>query len=201
MKENILQKATDLFITYGFKSVTMDDLATEMGISKKTIYKHYSNKTELVSAAAIGMFDAIASGINLIRAEKNNPIEEIFEIKKLVLQHLKDEKSSPQYQLQKYYPKTYKTLQKKKFNTMQECVTENLHRGINEHLYRSEIDVQFISRLYFSGMNSIKDIDLFPQELFPAHIAMENYIEYHLRGICTEKGLELLTKLITNNSQ
>jgi hypothetical protein len=79
---------------------------------------------------------------------------------------------------------------------MQECVTDNLNRGIKEELYRKTIDVAFISRLYFSSMISIKDIDLFPQQLFSINTLMENYLEYHLRGISTEKGLQLLNNLI-----
>lgn len=199
MRENILLKATDMYITLGFKSVTMDDLANEMGISKKTIYKHFKNKTELVSAAALGLFELISGGINFICAKKDNPIEELYEIKKFVMFHLKDEKSSPQYQLQKYYPEIYKNLKCKQFDVMQECVTENLNRGIAEGLYRKTIDVAFISRLYFSGMISIKDIDLFPQQLFSISTLMENYLEYHLRGISTDKGLQLLNNLISKS--
>ncbi|PHS10581.1 MAG: TetR family transcriptional regulator [Kordia sp.] len=198
MKENILLKATDMFITLGFKSVTMDDLATEMGISKKTIYKHYKNKTELVEASALALFKLISEGINIISARKSNPIEELYEIKKFVMFHLKDEKSSPQYQLQKYYPEIYKNLKCKQFDVMQECVTDNLNRGIEEALYRSTINVSIISRLYFSGMISIKDQELFPQELFSINTLMENYLEYHLRGISTEKGLHLLNQLVGN---
>lgn len=196
MKEKILQKAGELFITYGFKSVTMDDIANEMAISKKTIYQHFSNKTKLVEATTMSLFSKISEEIDCLCSLKRNPIVEIFDIKKLIMEHLKDEKSSPQYQLQKYYPKIYNTLKTKQFEVMSSCVIENLKRGINQELYRNSINIEFISRIYFSGILSVKDKDLFPKDKFPTIILLENFLEYHLRGIVTDKGLTKLNQII-----
>src|SRR5210317_1140812 len=102
MKNKILEKATELFLIYGFKSVTMDDIANALGISKKTIYQHFKNKTKLVEATTLGLFNFISNGINCICAMDKNPIEEIYEVKSFAMTHLKDEKSSPIFQLQKY---------------------------------------------------------------------------------------------------
>jgi len=199
MREQIISKSTDLFLTLGFKSVTMDDIAQEMGISKKTIYKHFANKSQLVEATALALFELISGGINAICALEKNPIEEIYDIKRFVMQHLKDEKSSPQYQLQKYYPKVFSTLKTKQFEVMQDCVAANLNRGIISGLYLDTINVEFISRMYFSGITSIKDNDLFPLKIFSQNMLMEYYLEYHLRGICTKKGLGTLTTFIKTN--
>lgn len=200
MKEKILHKAGELFLTLGFKSVTMDDIANEMGISKKTIYTHYKNKTQLVKATTLHLFEIISTGIDCICALHKNPIEELYEIKKLVMLHLKNEKSSPQYQLQKYYPEIYNSLKIKKFEIMQDCVVENLNKGISEGLYRKNLNVDFAFRIYFLGINGIKDETLFPFENFPKIKLMENYLEYHLRGIVTKEGLKTLHKIIKNNS-
>ena len=97
MKQKIIEKANDMFLNYGFKSVTMDDLASEMGISKKTIYTHFQNKTKLVEATTDYLFCNISEGIDTILKEKNDPIEELYLIKAFVMKHLKDEKASPQY--------------------------------------------------------------------------------------------------------
>ena len=115
MKEKIIEKSTDMFLNLGFKSVTMDDIANELGISKKTIYVHFPNKTKLVEATTMQVFDTISYGIDCICELDKNPIDEIYEIKKFVMYNLKDEKSSPQYQLQKYYPKTYTKIMKNEF--------------------------------------------------------------------------------------
>ncbi len=84
-----------MFLTLGFKSVAMDDIANELGISKKTIYQHYGTKDDLVRATTIYLFETISAGIDEICAVNKNPIEELFEIKEYVLRNLKNEDSSP----------------------------------------------------------------------------------------------------------
>ena len=199
MKEKILQKASQLFLDLGFKSVTMDDLAHEMGISKKTIYFHFENKTKLVEEATMHVFCEISNGIDQIRGQEKNPIEELYEIKKFVMSRLKDEKASPQYQLQKYYPKIFDTLKNKQYEKMQHCVVNNIERGLAQGIYRPNIDVQFIARFYFAGANIIKDATLFPPESFTTTALMENFLEYHLRGIVTPKGRTILNTIINSN--
>jgi len=199
MREKILIGASDLFLNYGFKSVTMDDIANTLGISKKTIYIHFDNKIKLVEATTMYLFELISQGIDAICSLEKNPVEEIFDIKSFIMEHLKDEKSSPQYQLQKYYPKIFATLKMKQFEVMQACVKENLTRGLSHGLYRETVNIEFISRIYFSGMLAIKDKDLFPLKQFSIDMLMGYYLEYHLRGICTAKGIESLNKFINTN--
>ncbi len=196
MKEKIIQKAAELFITLGFKSVTMDDIAAEMGISKKTIYTHFNNKTHLIKETTSYVFESISCGIDEICKTEKNPIKELYKIKKLVMVNLKDEKSSPQYQLQKYYPEVYSMLKEKHFKKMHECTLENLQKGVKLGLYRDNINVEFISRIYFIGVNGIKDHTLFPVQNFPKASLFEEYLEYHLRGIVTKEGLKTLNKFI-----
>jgi len=199
MKEQILNTATEMFLNIGFKSVTMDDIANEMGISKKTIYTHYQNKTQLVEATTFHLFDIICTGIDHVCESAPNPIEELYHIKKFVMEHLKNEKSSPQYQLKKYYPKIYTALKWKQFEVMHESITENLKKGIEQKLFRENMNVDFVARMYFNGMTGIKDTELFPQSIFTMNQLMENYLEYHLRAIVTEKGLQTLNNFINTN--
>ena len=197
MKHKILDTSKELFLNLGFKSVTMDEIASKLGVSKKTIYKYFENKTELVAAVTEYMFDAVSFGIDTICELKMNPIKEIFSIKRFVMKHLKDEKSSPQYQLQKYYPKIYASLTQKQFDVMQVCVINNLKKGIEIGLYRDNIDLEFTSRIYFNGMVGIKNIELFPLTDYSMNTLMNHYLEYHIRGIATEKGVQELKKQLT----
>ncbi|PQJ79876.1 TetR/AcrR family transcriptional regulator [Polaribacter porphyrae] len=199
MREKIIEKSNELFLNLGFKSVTMDEIANSLGVSKKTIYKYFKNKTDLVDAVTDYTFNIISNGIDKICALKENPIDELFDIKQFVMTHLKDEKSSPQYQLQKYYPKIYASLKQKQFEVMQDCVIENLKYGIELSIYRDNIDVEFISRIYFNGLIGIKDKDMFPLKNYSMKTLMNYYYEYHLRGICTEKGIQQLEKQLNNN--
>lgn len=201
MKHKILEKATDMFLNYGFKSVTMDDLANGMGISKKTIYSHFENKTHLVEESTSNLFCNISEGIDYICSLNKNPIEELYEIKKFVMVHLKNEKSSPQYQLQKYYPKIHESLKLRQFEVMQECVLDNLKKGLELGIYRENLNIDFVSRIYFTGVINIKDQKFFPVEKFPITELMDNYLEYHLRGIVTPKGRKILNSIINSNQE
>ena len=197
LKEDIISTATDLFLTLGFKSVTMDDIAQKMGISKKTIYTHFPTKSKLVEATTLFLLETIDSGIKKIRQKNLNAIEELFEIKKFVMNHLKDERSSPQFQLNKYYPKVYQNVEKHHLNLMCCSISENLHKGIEGGLYRDNIPVEFISKLYFLGMTAIKGSEIFSPEEYTIKELNDNYLEYHLRAIVTPKGFKTLKDFLT----
>lgn len=198
MRQKIIDKATELFLNLGVKSVTMDDIANQLGISKKTIYVHFENKTKLVETSTLEMFDLISQGIDTICKLNKNPIEEVYDIKKLVMTLLKDQKSSPYHQLQKYYPKIFNSLKSKQYRLMEDCVAENLKRGIALGLYRDNIEIEVISKLYYISILSIKDKQLFPLKNFSMSALMNHYLEYHVRGICTPKGLDVLSKIINH---
>ena len=199
MKEKIIYKSQELFLTLGFKNVTMDDIASALGISKKTIYTHFSNKTELVSAVTFSVLEQIYLGIEQINKKAINPIEELYDIKMFLINYLKNERVSAQYQLKKYYPKIFDQLQIKKFKKMHSSVENSLKKGVELNLFRSEIDTAFISRVYFVGMTGIRDTSVFSETMFDKNYLMESYLEYHLRAIVTESGLQLLDNYIKNN--
>lgn len=200
MKEMIVEKATEMFLKYGFKSVTMDDIASEMGISKKTIYQHFCNKNDLVEATTLNLFDTISCGVDGIREMGKNSIEEIFIIRSFMMQHLNNETASPFYQLQKFFPKIFSCLRQKQFQKMHGCMHENLVKGIDNGLFRADINVEFVSRIYFTGLTGVKDNDIFPAEMFAISDLTKQFLEYHLRGIVTPKGLEILEALLEEKS-
>ena len=177
----------------------MDDIASALGISKKTIYTHFSNKTELVSAVTFSVLEQIYLGIEQINKKAINPIEELYDIKMFLINYLKNERVSAQYQLKKYYPKIFDQLQIKKFKKMHSSVENSLKKGVELNLFRSEIDTAFISRVYFVGMTGIRDTSVFSETMFDKNYLMESYLEYHLRAIVTESGLQLLDNYIKKN--
>ena len=198
MKETVLLKATEMFMALGFKSVTMDDIATELGISKKTIYQHFANKNDLVEATTNQLFEKITSGIDDICAIGINPIDEFYAIRQFLANILKDNKS-PDFQLRKFFPAIYDTLRIKQFEKLHSCMLNVLRRGVDQGLFRANIDIEFIARIYFTGISGIKDTQVFPEELYTMGSKTGQYLEYHLRAIVTEKGLGKLTKTIAEN--
>ena len=199
MRDKIISKSEELFLSLGFKSVTMDDIANAIGISKKTIYAHFSNKTALVEVVIFETLDHIYEGIDKINASSINPIEELYDIKLFVMNYFKNERVSPQYQLKKYYPEIYERLQIKQFEKMHSSVENSLKKGVDTGLFRADIDIDFISRMYFNGMTGIRDISIFPETLFDKNYLFESYLEYHLRAIITKQGLNLLNNYIKSN--
>ena len=185
-----------MFLAYGFKSVTMDDIANELGISKKTIYQHFANKNDLVEASTDYLFQTVSCGIDNIREQGKNSIEEIFIIRSFMMQQLNNESASPFYQLQTFFPKIFSCLRAKQFEKMNGCMIENLAKGIEHGLYRPDIDINFISRMYFTGLTGIKDGDVFPTDQFNAYDLTQKFLEYHLRAIATQKGVKILEDLI-----
>lgn len=177
----------------------MDDIANQMGISKKTIYTHFENKTHLVKESTLNIFENISNGIDQICKLEKNPIEELFEIKTWIMIQLNGEKSSPQYQLSKYYPEIHHSIKKMQFELMQDCVKKNITRGVEQGLYRINLNVEFILRIYFIGVTGIKNEELFPNSKFSKQQLIEDYLEYHLRGIVTKEGLTNLNQLILKN--
>ena len=121
-----------MFLNLGFKSVTMDDLANEMGISKKTIYKYYENKETLIEACVINMQDSIDQIINSISNQGLNAIEENFAIKNIFKDMFKKAETSPMHQLKKYYPTIYNKVMSREACTFSECIMSNIEKGIEE---------------------------------------------------------------------
>ncbi|MDD3721231.1 MAG: TetR/AcrR family transcriptional regulator [Lutibacter sp.] len=192
MKETILKKAGEIFLKYGFKSVTMDDIASDLGISKKTIYKYYKNKVELVDEAVHYFHDGIYKTITNICALGYNAIQENFEIKKVFKEMFKNSDDSPMYQLEKYYPKTYKKIIDSEFLVFKECIADNLTKGIEEGLYRKDINLELITKFYFSLMLSLHNSNLHTYNKNTLRELETNAIEYHTRAIATSKGLKIL---------
>ncbi len=196
MKDKILQKSADMFLNLGFKSVTMDDIAANLGMSKKTIYSHFSSKKKLVEASTFFVSEKVNETICSIIDAKYDPIEETFTIKSMINNLLKNEKSSPSYQLQKYYPKIFKQVNDQQFEVLKSCIVENLKRGIVGGYYRKDIDIDLITRFYFSGNISLTNQDLFPMDQYEMSSLKDTYLDYHIRAIATEKGLRTLKNIL-----
>lgn len=185
-----------MFRTFGVRSVTMDEIAGSLGISKKTVYAYFPTKVKLIEATALYVFNEISKGIEEIRSKFLNPIEEHFVIKDFVLENLHTEMSSPYFQLQKHYPQIFTAVRQKQQELLQNLITENLTRGVEKKFYQDDIMISFVCRIYFVGIMGIKDRDLFPQQEFSGKILADRHLEYHLKAIVTEKGLRILEEIL-----
>ena len=171
----------------------MDDLATSLGMSKKTIYELYPTKTALVRAVMQGLFNTIETGVFAIRDGEQNAVEKMLEIRHLLNRVLRNERSAPEHQLMKYYPAIHRELSGQVFTHMQDTIMANLKQGKDEGLYREELDQEVAMRFYYQGCINLKDQDIFPPQRFPIKFVQDQYIEFYLRAIVTPAGLDVLT--------
>jgi len=194
MEIKILNTASNLFLSLGFKSVTMDDLANEMGISKKTIYKYFSNKEDLVDATTNYVHTQISETICEITTRGLNAISENFAIKIAFKDIFKKSKTSPMFQLKKYYPKTYEKLIDNEFGIFKECIGNNIENGIEEGLYKKDLKKDVVLKFYFMLVFGLHDNNIFNLEDYDLNELDINALEYHTRAIATHKGILELEK-------
>ncbi len=200
MGELILEKAKEMYLNLGFKGVTLDDIAQEMSISKKTIYQHYANKNELVEAVGTQLMQIIFDEIQKIAASGCNAIEELFEIRKYLRRTLEDKYKLAAYQLTRFFPEISQKMHLRQFERMKASVKNNLEKGVKEGLYRAEINCEFVSRIYFTGISGTKDESVFPEDMFDKDALHKLFLDYHLRAICTPAGISLLEQYFTELS-
>jgi len=195
MKEKIIAKATDLFLKLGFKSVTMDDIAGEMCISKKTIYKYFCNKELLIAESTEIVHKAIHQSIDAIVAKKHNAIEENFEIRKMFKEMFQVGDTSPIYQLKKHYPEIYDTVMSREINECNAVFKQNILQGMQQGLYRKDIAIDNYVNFYYTLIFSINGNTSSEKEAKELELQA---LEYHTRAMATTEGIIELEKQLQN---
>jgi AcrR family transcriptional regulator len=194
VKERILQKATDLFMRYGIRSITMDEIAGQLGISKKTIYQFFTDKDEMVDAIVDIQVRSNEKECQRCQGESDNAVHEIFNALKMAEELLKAMNPLIMYDLEKHHPKAYRKFRNYKYDFMYDMIIQNLERGIKEGLYRAEINTDIVAKhrieSAFMGFNQ----DIFPHSKYRiSDIGYELGILF-LYGVTTEKGKKLIEK-------
>ena len=192
MKEKIISKASDLFLKLGFKSVTMDDIAGEMCISKKTIYKYFCNKEVLVEESTAMVHKQVHDLIDTIVAKDLNSIHENFEIREMFRDMFKNNiDTSPIYQLKRHYPEIYQTVLTKEIDQCTQYFRANIEKGIREGLYRNDLNIDIYVKFYYTLVFHINETTISEREAQRMELEA---LEYHTRAMATEKGIQELEK-------
>ena len=195
MKDKIINKATEMFLKLGFKSVTMDDIACEMCISKKTIYKFFTNKEVLIEEGNNVFHEKINKGINEIMAKSDNAIQENFNIRNMFVEMFKIADKSPLYQLKKHYPAIYQKVMTQETEICTECFRQNILKGINQGLYRKDIEVESYVKFYYTLIFNINETTILERDASKLEFQA---LEYHTRAMSTPKGIIELEKQLLN---
>lgn len=183
-----------MFLKLGFKSVTMDDIACEMCISKKTIYKYFSNKESLIEEGTEIVQQNIHTMINEVASRNQNAIAENFEIREMFRQMFLSVDNSPAFQLKKHYPEIYHKLTGNKAEDCHIMFRKNIEKGIADGLYREDTDIDAAVKFYYTLIFSINENTMLEKDAYELE---GKALEYHTRAIATEKGLKELEKKIS----
>jgi AcrR family transcriptional regulator len=196
MKDKIIKKATDMFLKLGFKSVTMDDIACEMCISKKTIYKYFSNKESLIEEGTEVVHQKIHAMMDEVMAQNHNAIAENFQLREMFKQMFQSFDHSPAYQLKKHYPEIYEKMMANEIEDCSHMFRQNIMKGIAEGLYRKETDIEAAVKFYYTLIFSINENTMLEKDAYELELKA---LEYHTRAIATEKGIQELEKHLESN--
>lgn len=192
MRERILTEADELVCKYGVKRITMDDIARHLGISKKTIYLHFKDKNELIQVLMQSMLERQRLVMDSGTAGAKNAIEEVFFVVTLLQEMLSKMNPMMFYDLQKYHPQVWSLFTNFRYEYMKDCLLKNLTRGINEGLFRKDLDLEIIALLRLEQVDMIFNHTVYPAGKFMLSEVMTKITEHYLYGLCTMKGHKLI---------
>lgn len=186
-----LERVEDLFLRFGIKSQTMDDVSRELGISKKTLYQMVSNKDELVRKVLEHHISREKSNcLNATAAA--NAIEEILIMTEANSQELSQMKANVLYDLQKYHREGWMLIRKFHYDFVYKMVCDNIARGRSEGLYRDDFDADLIAKLHLTTVFQLFDEELFPSSTISREVVFREYMMHYLHGIVSKEGLKFL---------
>jgi AcrR family transcriptional regulator len=195
-KDRILLGAQQLFMRRGIKSVSMDDIVAALGISKKTLYKWFETKDQLVQAVMSGHLIHSEGDCRRMAQEAENAVHEIVLMMKWTKQEHSDVHPGIFMEMKKYHAAAYEQWHRHKFEYILKQIEQNLRRGIAEGLYRAEIDVPVLARLHLGAIDVVMDPDLFPPRQFPTARVMHVTDEGFLRSVVTPAGLDMMNRYL-----
>jgi AcrR family transcriptional regulator len=193
-KDRIVQGAEELFFKYGIKSITMDDIAKHLAISKKTIYQYFSDKNELVETLMSVNLKKDECEFKQIQSDSENMVVEVFNMMKHMGVMFSKVNPNIFYDLQKYHPNAWKLFKTFKQDTMAKMVESSLERGIKEGLVRPDLNAKILSRLRIEQVEMGFNSEVFPPDRFKLVEVQVAMIDHFLYGICTLKGHKLINK-------
>ena len=189
-EQEILEKTFKLFCRYGIKSLTMSDIASNLHISKKTLYKYVSDKHDLVKKVFWDL-EHHHKFINTFQLN-GNAIEQFYQVSRKVMEMIKQTNMHMLFDLKKYYPDVYEEIQVRRQKAIVKNVSENIKAGQKDGLYRKEINPELVGELYFLKTNALIDSDFVNSGKYTLKEIFVELFKYHILGICTEKGRKFL---------
>jgi AcrR family transcriptional regulator len=195
-QRELLPKIIALLMRYGARSLTMDDVARQLGISKKTLYTISSNKADLVNRCCAFHFEGERNLCASLEKNSEDAIDYMLNIIHYLCENLTGINPSLIYDLQKYYPEAWKQFESYKHEYLYGNIKRNMERGIRAGLYRQDFRTDVVAKFYIGRLEMLHDIELFPRKKYPLPLLYREYLLHHLRSIVSPRGASHLEKLI-----
>ncbi len=193
-KERILVKAEELFMQYGIRSVSMDDIANNLGMSKKTLYQYYADKDELVDAVVEGHISMIEDDCMNCRKDAKDAVHEIFITMERIMDEFNNMNPMLLYDLEKFHFNAYQRFKGHKNKFLAQVIAANMEWGIKEELYRPEINIDVMCKFRLESMMIPFNVSVFPPGKYNLATLSEKIIEHFVFGLATVKGHKLIQK-------
>jgi len=200
-RNEIINKSAMIFLRHGIKSVTMDDLARELGMSKKTIYNHFKEKDELVKSIVSTLIERNRTACESGRIKAENAIEALMNISEYSTRLFMEIHTSVFFDLQKYYPEAWSIIKQHRLAFVSNQITQNIIRGQEEGFYISELDPKIMSGIHLALISAMTDGDIFEVEANNYGKLLEQIVLFQLRGVVNEKGRELMLQNMKNKEK
>ncbi|MCG8309485.1 MAG: TetR/AcrR family transcriptional regulator [Cytophagales bacterium] len=200
IKENIISESIQLFMKYGLRSVTMDDIARHMGISKKTIYQHFKDKEDIIIQTSETLFKAEVKIMEDIEKESENAVDHLYKQTLWLRERIKNTSTTALYDMKKYYHNAWSKYKCYKHEVIYNSVIRNLNRGIKEGLFRAGINPEILALIRIGQIELSFDKNVFPENKFTLVEIHEQLFEHFTHGILSEKGLELFKSYKKKNN-
>ena len=200
-KERIREKANELFMRYGIRSVSMDDIAAQLGMSKKTIYQYYTDKNDLVDSVVDGEVQEMQLDCTYVSKQAKDAVDEIFLTVDRIIEQFRNMNPMIVYDLEKFHVRSYQRFMEHKNKFLLQIIRRNLEWGIEEGLYRPEINVDVLAKFRLESMMIAFNIDLYPPSRYNLAEVTTAIIEHYIFGLASPKGYKLILKYQQNRNK
>ena len=190
IQERILDTAFNLFSQFGTRSITMDDIAQKMGVSKKTLYAHFADKDEMVTHAITRYLAMVEKECKGNQHKASDAIEELFLVMQMLDHQFGNMKPYVLLDLQRYHPDAYQAFLSYRDNSLKITIRQNLERGIKEGLYRPDLDIDILTQFRMASAMLCFQPDVFPPSLYDMNKVQRKLLEHFLYGLASAQGLK-----------
>ena len=197
MKERILAETERLFWRYGVRSVTMEDIAKQLGISKKTIYQHFTDKEQILYQVLQDKMVKNQSEMDCMAIGTDNPVEEILHVLTIMQKHMDRVSPNLLIDIKRHYPQAYALFRQYKERHIMQSILDNVQKGIQQGLYRPDINPTIMARLRVEQIELAFNNDIFPTDEFSMMEIQHELIHHFVRGMLTEKGFIIYNQYVT----